>query len=115
MRADTIGGVRVSSLRAALDALAHAIATTQGSISVRRWSEHARLDPKTVRRARDVALTLGIIKRVHQYEGGRTDCDAFALIVSIEPHASLTSGCGIAARRGQVQARKNPPKDPSVA
>jgi hypothetical protein len=91
--AGPIVGVRVNSLRAALDALAHALVTTQGSISVREWAERARLDPKTVRRARDVALSLGILKRVHHYAGGGTDCDAFASIgeTDSEPNKELTS------------------------
>jgi hypothetical protein len=78
-RTGTIAGVRISSLRAALDAFAHAVLTTRGSISIRHWAERANLDPKTVRRARDTALKLGILKRVHQYTGGETDCDAFIL------------------------------------
>ncbi|WP_458364034.1 hypothetical protein [Amycolatopsis heterodermiae] len=78
-RNDVIAGVRVVSLRAALDAFAHAVLATQGSTSVRHWAERAGLDPKTVRRARDAALKLGILKRVHSYAGGDADCDAFAL------------------------------------
>lgn len=79
VRTGTIAGVRISSLRAVLDAFAHAVLTTRGSISIRHWAERATLDPKTVRRARDAALKLGILKRVHQYTGGDTDCDAFIL------------------------------------
>ncbi len=79
-RTGTIAGVRVTSLRAALDAFAHAVLSTRGSISIRHWAERAGLDPKTVRRARDAAIALGILRRVHQYAGGDTDCDAFASI-----------------------------------
>lgn len=90
-RAGTIAGVRVNSLRAALDALAHALVTTQGSISVRKWAEQARLDPKTVRRARDVALAQGILKRVHHYAGGGADCDAFAITGHFDPEPDATA------------------------
>lgn len=72
-------GVQVRSMRAALAALAHAIAVKDGSISVREWAERSHLDPKTVRRARDVALKLGIIKLTQQYRGGSHDSDAFTL------------------------------------
>jgi hypothetical protein len=92
-RNDTIAGVRVSSLHAALDAFAHAVLTTYGSISVRHWAERAGLDPKTVRRARDAALKLGILKRVRRYAGGEADCDAFALSenAAAEHNTELTS------------------------
>jgi hypothetical protein len=92
-RSHTIAGVRISSLRAALDAFAHAVLTTRGSISIRHWAERANLDPKTVRRARDAALKLGILKRVHQYTGGDTDCDAFILTenATANHNAELTS------------------------
>jgi hypothetical protein len=72
-------GVQVRNMRAALAALAHAIAAKNGSISVREWAEKSHLDPKTVRRARDVALELGIIRMTQQYRGGSHDSDAFAL------------------------------------
>ncbi|MGW5745506.1 hypothetical protein [Amycolatopsis sp. NPDC003861] len=88
-RTGTISGVRVNSLRAALDALAHALVTTRGSISVRKWAEQARLDPKTVRRARDVALAQGILKRVHHYVGGGADCDAFAVAGNVASEPNL--------------------------
>ncbi|WIV52828.1 hypothetical protein [Amycolatopsis nalaikhensis] len=92
-RTGTIAGVRVASLRAALDAFAHAVLATRGSISIRHWAERAGLDPKTVRRARDAAIALGILKRVHRYAGGDSDCDAFAPVEHRKPRASseLTS------------------------
>jgi hypothetical protein len=92
-RKGTIAGVRVNSLRAVLDAFAHAVLTTRGSIAVRHWAERAGLDPKTVRRARDAALKLGILKRVHHYAGGEADCDAFILTESAMTghNAELTS------------------------
>lgn len=103
-RTGTIAGVRVTSLRAALDAFAHAVLTTQGSISIRHWAERANLDPKTVRRARDAALKLGILKRVHQYTGGETDCDAF--ILTEDPAANhnrdLTSPTSYTPAHGQA-------------
>ncbi|MFB9686178.1 hypothetical protein [Amycolatopsis plumensis] len=103
-RNDTIAGVRVSSLYAALDALAHAVLTTYGSISVRQWAERAGLDPKTVRRARDAALDLGILERVRRYTGGEADCDAFALSESsaTEYNTELTSPTLYTPNRGQA-------------
>lgn len=104
VRTCTIAGVRVSSLRAALDAFAHAVLTTRGSISVRHWAERANLDPKTVRRARDAALKLGILKRVHKYTGGETDCDAFISAESAagNPNTELTSPTPYTPSLGQA-------------
>ncbi len=103
-RTGTIAGVRISSLRAALDAFAHAVLTTRGSISIRHWAERANLDPKTVRRARDAALELGILKRVHKYTGGETDCDAFMLTESAtgNPNTELTSPTPYTPSLGQA-------------
>jgi hypothetical protein len=104
MRTGTIAGVRVSSLRAALDAFAYAVLASQGSISVRLWAERAGLDPKTVRRARDVALKLGILERVHHYTGGEADCDAFILTenVTTKHNRELTSPTVYTPTRGQA-------------
>ncbi|MGW5748092.1 hypothetical protein [Amycolatopsis sp. NPDC003861] len=104
VRTGTIAGVRISSLRAALDAFAHAVLTTRGSISIRHWAERANLDPKTVRRARDAALELGILKRVHKYTGGETDCDAFILTESAtgNPNTELTSPTPYTPSLGQA-------------
>ncbi|WP_410573381.1 hypothetical protein [Amycolatopsis sp. cmx-4-61] len=104
MRTGVIAGVRISSLRAALDAFAHAVLATGGSISIRHWAERAGLDPKTVRRARDAALKLGILKRVHHYAGGETDCDAFILTDSANPdhNTDLTSPTVYTPTRGQA-------------
>ncbi|MEV6871739.1 hypothetical protein [Amycolatopsis sp. NPDC051128] len=103
-RTGVIAGVRVSSLRAALDAFAHAVLTTRGSISVRLWAERAGLDPKTVRRARDVALKLGILERVHRYAGGESDCDAFILIekIAAENNTKSTSPTPYTPTRGKA-------------
>ncbi|MGV9364287.1 hypothetical protein [Amycolatopsis sp. NPDC003731] len=103
-RTGTIAGVRISSLRAVLDAFAHAVLTTRGSISIRHWAERANLDPKTVRRARDAALKLGILKRVHQYTGGETDCDAFILTedAAADHNTELTSPTPYTPSRGQA-------------
>ncbi|WP_456298889.1 hypothetical protein [Amycolatopsis mongoliensis] len=100
----TIAGVRVSSLRAALDAFAHAFLATGGSISVRHWAERAGLDPKTVRRARDAALNLGILERVHHYAGGQSDCDAYTLTESAAAgqNTELTSPTLYTPTRGQA-------------
>lgn len=104
MRTGTIAGVRVASLRAALDAFAHAVLARQGSISIRHWAERAGLDPKTVRRTRDAALKLGILKRIHHYKGGETDCDAFILTESaaIAHNTELTSPTLYTPSRGQA-------------
>ncbi|WP_432854893.1 hypothetical protein ACQPXB_21150 [Amycolatopsis sp. CA-161197] len=72
-------GVRPHSMRAALETLAEAIAYRHGSISVRAWAERSHLDPKTVRRSRDAAERLGLIRRKHSYRGGPSDCDAWDL------------------------------------
>ncbi|KAA9163977.1 hypothetical protein FPZ12_008070 [Amycolatopsis acidicola] len=71
--------IRPTTLLAALEALADAIATNDGSISVRAWAEQACLDPKSVRRARDAAVQLGLIRRQHAYRQGRHDCDAWTI------------------------------------
>lgn len=65
------------SVAAAVHALAEAVATRGGSISTRSWSEAARLDPKTLRRARDFAAERGIIYRARSYAGGADDTDAW--------------------------------------
>lgn len=103
-RNDTIAGVRVSSLHAALDAFAHAVLTTDGSISVRHWAERAGLDPKTVRRARDAALKLGILECVRRYTGGEADCDAFTLseTAAAEHNTTSTSPTLYTPSRGQA-------------
>ncbi|MBE8523131.1 hypothetical protein ILP97_37525 [Amycolatopsis sp. H6(2020)] len=69
--------VRPASLYAALHALAAVIVHRHGSLSVRDWAERARLDSKTVRRARDAAHQLGLIRRTHCYKGGIDDCDTW--------------------------------------
>ncbi|WP_410626147.1 hypothetical protein [Amycolatopsis sp. cmx-8-4] len=106
LRTGTIAGVRISSLRAVLDAFAHAVLTTRGSISIRHWAERAGLDPKTVRRARDAALELGILKRVHHYTGGETDCDAFVVTegAAVAPDGELTSPTLYTPSVGQANA-----------
>jgi hypothetical protein len=103
-RTGTIAGVRVSSLRAALDAFARAVLATRGSISIRHWAERAGLDPKTVRRARDAALNLGILKRVHRYTGGEADCDAFTLTENAvtDQNTELTSPTVYTPTHGQA-------------
>jgi hypothetical protein len=105
-RNDTIAGVRISSLRAVLDAFAHAILVTRGSISVRHWAERAGLDPKTVRRARDAALKLGILQCVHHYTGGEADCDAFIMAESppVGHNTELTSPTLYTPTRGNADA-----------
>ncbi|WP_441296377.1 hypothetical protein [Amycolatopsis sp. CA-126428] len=104
VRTGTIIGVRISSLRAVLDAFAHAVLATRGSISIRHWAERAGLDPKTVRRARDAALKLGILKRVHRYTGGETDCDAFVMRedAAAAPDRELTSPTLYTPTHGQA-------------
>jgi len=47
------------------------------ALEERAWAERARLDPKTVRRARDAAEQLGLIERVRRYGGSADDCDAW--------------------------------------
>ncbi|WP_280393456.1 hypothetical protein [Nocardia wallacei] len=75
-----LGGLhpqRRHSVRAALWALAAAIVTREGSISVRCLAIRARLDGKTVRRALATAVQAGLIVATHAYTGGRADCDAY--------------------------------------
>lgn len=71
--------MKPSTLYAALDAIATAIVTRSGSLSVRTWAERSLLDPKSVRRARDTAEQLGLIHRTHSYHGGPNDCDSWQL------------------------------------
>lgn len=70
-------GIKIHTLMTALQALALPIANRRGSISVRAWAEESRLDPKTIRKARDAACELGLIYRAHTYQGGVEDCDAW--------------------------------------
>ncbi len=65
------------SVAAAVHALAEPIATRGGSISTREWAERARLDPKTLRRARDFAAERGILYRARAYAEGADDTDAW--------------------------------------
>lgn len=65
------------SVAAAVHALAEAIATRGGSISTRAWAERARLDPKTLRRARDFAAERGVLYRARAYAKGAEDTDAW--------------------------------------
>lgn len=90
-RALPVRGIRMSSLAAALDALAEAIVYSDGAISVRSWAERARLDPKTVRRARDTAVQLGLIRRVREYRGGPTDSDHWMPAERLENLTRLSS------------------------
>lgn len=75
----TQSGVKPATLHATLDALATAIVTRSGSLSIRSWAEKALLDPKSIRRARDTADHLGLIHRTHAYQGGPDDCDSWQL------------------------------------
>lgn len=77
-------GIRMSSLVAALDALAEAIVDSRGAISIRNWAERARLDPKTIRRARDVSVQYELIRQVRPYRGGSADSDHWALADRLE-------------------------------
>lgn len=99
-------GIRARSLHAALDTLAEAIVRTHGSISVRTWAERAHLDPKTVRRARDISAQLGLIRQAHRYRGGSTDCDAWRLSESLETdaqrHLNATSSTPYTPTRGRA-------------
>ncbi|NKQ59211.1 hypothetical protein HFP15_40870 [Amycolatopsis sp. K13G38] len=65
------------SVAAAVHALAEAIAVRGGSISTRTWAERARLDPKTLRRARDFAAEHGVLYRARAYAEGTDDTDAW--------------------------------------
>ncbi len=78
------GGVQFTTLLAALHALVEPIALDHGSIAVRAWAERARLDPKTIRRARDAAEKLGLIRRSHSYRGGPHDSDAWTLTEELQ-------------------------------
>ncbi len=75
----TQASVKPATLYAALDAIATAIVTRSGSMSVRSWAERSLLDPKSVRRARDTAELFGLIHRTHSYHGGPNDCDSWQL------------------------------------
>jgi hypothetical protein len=75
MRPHLPGGIRLKSLCAALVALANPIVMRSGSVSVRAWAEAARLDPKTIRRARDAAAELGLLCRAGKFSGGKDSCD----------------------------------------
>jgi hypothetical protein len=101
-------GIRARSLRAALDTLAEAIVQTHGSISVRTWAERAHLDPKTIRRARDISAQLGLIRRGHRYHGGSVDCDAWRLSESIEKDAQSYLGATSSTPYTPTRGRANP-------
>lgn len=90
-RARPVRGIRMRSLVAALDALAEAIVYADGAISTRCWAERARLDPKTVRHARDAAVKLGLIRRIHRYRGGSADSDHWALTERLESLTCLST------------------------
>ncbi len=76
-RSSLPGGIRLKSLCAALVALARPIVVRGGSVSVRAWAEIARLDPKTIRRARDAAVELGLLCQAGKFNGGKESCDAW--------------------------------------
>lgn len=97
--------IKSSTLYAALDALAVAIVTRSGSLSIRSWAERSLLDPKSVRRARDTAEQFGLIQRVHRYRGGPNDCDSWQLTKSLN---ELLSGL-----RGQSPTILYTPHTPS--
>lgn len=65
------------SAAAAAHALAEVIVTRGGSISTREWAERARLDPKTLRKARDLLAERGVIYRARSYAEGANDTDAW--------------------------------------
>lgn len=65
------------SVAATVHALAEVITTREGSISTRAWAERARLDPKTLRKARDFAAEHGVLARTRTYAGGANDTDAW--------------------------------------
>jgi len=76
-RGRLLGGVKLETLCIAVAALAKPIVAREGSISVRSWAEAALLDPKTIRRARDAAVELGLIWQSRAYQGDAADCDAW--------------------------------------
>ncbi|MGI8313438.1 hypothetical protein [Saccharopolyspora hattusasensis] len=65
------------SVAAAVHALAEVITTREGSISTRDWAEASRLDPKTLRKARDFAAERGVLYRARTYAEGADDTDAW--------------------------------------
>ncbi|WP_189062221.1 hypothetical protein [Longimycelium tulufanense] len=78
----TAAGVRPQrrhSAAALLHALVPALVQRDGSISVRDLALAARLDPKTVRAARDTLVEAEVITLPHRYQGGTDDCDRYAL------------------------------------
>ncbi|SFJ40582.1 hypothetical protein SAMN04489731_12095 [Amycolatopsis regifaucium] len=84
--------IKPSTLYAALDALAAAIVTRSGSLSIRSWAERSFLDPKSVRRARDAAEQFGLIQRTHRYCGGPSDCDSWQLTKALNDLLSRLRG-----------------------
>lgn len=77
---------RRRSVRAALYALATALATREGSISVRCLAIRAQLDTKTIRRALATAKEHRLIVETHAYAGGRADCAAYGPGAAATPH-----------------------------
>lgn len=67
------------SLHAGLYALAYALVTRQGSMSVRAIAEWAHLDTKTVRTVLRTATETGLLVVRHRYAGGASDCTAYGL------------------------------------
>ncbi len=77
---------RRRSVRAALYALAAALVTREGSISVRCLAIRAQLDTKTIRRALATAKEHQLIVETHTYAGGRADCAAYGPGVAATPY-----------------------------
>ncbi|WP_280393482.1 hypothetical protein [Nocardia wallacei] len=77
---------RRRSVRATLYALAAALVTREGSISVRCLAIRAQLDNKTIRRALATAKEHQLIVETHTYAGGRADCAAYGPGAAATPH-----------------------------
>ncbi|MBB5918949.1 hypothetical protein BJY24_007882 [Nocardia transvalensis] len=90
---------RRHSVRAVLDALATALVTREGSISVRCLAIRARLDTKTVRSALATAQAHGLLVETHAYTGGRADCDAYGPGPAAMPHLSAAARSGFSPTR----------------
>lgn len=82
---------RRHSVYAALYALAPALMSRKGSMSLRDISLRARIDLGTARRAITTAIEHGLLVLTHQYSGGTKDCHAYGVGPAAKPHIQADS------------------------
>ncbi|WP_379174217.1 hypothetical protein [Nocardia tengchongensis] len=96
------------SVHAALYALAYAVVTRDGAMSIRMIAERARIDTKTVRAALATAIAGGLLLYGRRYGGGARDCDSYVIgpaalhPVSAAHHGSSPTRCTTPAPLGSA-------------